>query len=149
PYLVANNPALLANSATASQYGKPITSIPNVYGALGSPTAYSPPFNINARLRYEWTTGNYDLFVQAGGMHQGHRVTTTGYVPSYDLPSYSSYDAAAGISRESWSVELYGQNITNVNTPLEANSAQFVLIEVPPRPRVIGVRFDYKFSPGR
>jgi iron complex outermembrane recepter protein len=149
PYLIANNPALLANPASAAEFGKPITSIPNPYGPLGSPTAYSPPFNMNARLRYDWVMGDYNLFVQAGGMHQGHMVTATGYVPAYDIPPYTSYDASAGVGRGQWSMQLYGQNITDVNTPLEADSSQFVRVNVPPRPRVLGIRFDYKFSQGK
>jgi iron complex outermembrane recepter protein len=149
PYLVANNPALLGNPATAGLYGKPITSIPNVFGAIGSPTAYSPPFNMNARARYDWVMADYNLFVQAGGVHQGHMVTATGYVPAYNIPPYTSYDASAGIGKGQWDVQLYGQNITNVNTPLSIDSAQFVLTQVPPRPRVLGLRFDYKFSQGK
>jgi len=139
PYLVANNPSSI-------NYGKPITSIRNPYGLLGSPTAYSPPFSINGRVRYDWVMGDSGLFVQAGGMHQGHSVSATGYVPAYDIPPYSSYDAAAGIARGPWNVQLYGQNISNVNTSLSTSSAQFVLTEVPLRPRMLGIRFDYKFS---
>jgi iron complex outermembrane recepter protein len=149
PYLVANNPALLANPATAAEYGKPITSIPNVYGFVGSPTAYSPPFNMNGRARYDWVLGDYGLFVQAGAAHQGHEVTATGHVPAYNIPPFTTYDAAAGISKGQWSVQLYGQNLTNVNTPLSMDSAQFVLIEVPPRPRVLGIKVDYEFSQGK
>jgi len=149
PYLIANNPALLANPASAAEYNKPITTIPNPYGPVGSPTAYSPPFNMNARLRYDWVMADYNLFVQAGGIHQGHMITATGFVPAYDIPPYTSYDASAGIGRGQWSVQLYGQNITNTNTSLSTDSSQFVLTEVVPRPRVIGVRFDYKFSQGK
>jgi len=75
-------------------------------------------------------------------------VSATGYVPAYDMPSFSSYDAAAGITRGPWSVQLYGQNITNENASVSTSSAQFVVTEVPLRPRVLGLRFDYKFSPG-
>jgi iron complex outermembrane recepter protein len=150
PYLIANNPALLAgNAASVAEYNKPITSIPNPYGPLGSPTAYSPPFNMNARLRYEWVMADYNLFVQAGGIHQGHMVTAVGYVPKYDIDPYTSYDASAGIGKGQWTAQLYAQNLTDVNTALEKDSSQFVLTQVPPRPRVIGVRFDYKFSQGK
>jgi len=149
PYLIANNPALLANPATAALYGKPITSIPNPYGPVGSPTAYSPPLSLNARVRYEWVMGDYNLFVQAGGMHQGHMITATGYVPAYNIPPYTSYDASAGIGKGQWSVQFYGQNISNTQTPLSISSAQFVLTQVMPRPRVLGVRIDYKFSQGK
>jgi iron complex outermembrane receptor protein len=149
PYLIANNPDLLTNPLSAPAYGKPITSIPNPYGPIGSPTAYSPPFKFTGRLRYDWVMGNYGLFVQAGATHQGHMVTATGYVPAYDIAPLTMYDAAAGIAKEPWSVQVYAQNLTNVNSPTEINSSQFVLAEVPPRPRVLGLRFDYYFSQGK
>jgi hypothetical protein len=71
---------------------------------------------------------------------------TAASVPAYDIPPYSSYDTSAGIAKGPWSVQLYGQNITNVNTPLAIDSAQYVLTEVPPRPRVLGIQFDYRFT---
>jgi iron complex outermembrane recepter protein len=149
PFLIANNPALLANPASAAEYGKPITSILNPYGPLGSPTAYSPPFNFNARLRYEWVMADYSMFVQVGGIHQGHMVTATGYVPAYNIDPYTSYDASVGVGKGPWSVQVYGQNLADTNTSLSKESSQFVLSEVPPRPRVLGIRFDYKFSQGK
>jgi hypothetical protein len=33
-----------------------------------------------------------------------------------------------------------------VNQSLSTNSGQFIISEIPPRPRVLGIRFDYKFS---
>jgi iron complex outermembrane recepter protein len=138
PYLIDNNPASV-------NHGKAITSIPNPYGAVGSPLAYSPAFNMNARVRYDWAMGNYALFLQAGAVHQAHMLTATGYVPAYDIPAYTSYDAAAGIGKGSWNVQLYGQNITNLNTPTDISGDLFVLTEVPVHPRVLGIRFDYDF----
>ena len=154
PYLIANNPDLLTNPLSAPAYGKPITeynghSLANPYGPLGSPTAYSPPFKLTGRIRYDWLVGNYGLFVQGGVAHQGHMVTATGNVPAYDIPPLTTYDASAGVAKDQWSVQLYAQNLTNVNSPTEINSSQFVLAEVVPRPRVLGIRFDYHFSQGR
>jgi iron complex outermembrane receptor protein len=149
PYLIANNPDLLGNPSSSPSYGKPITSIKNPYGPIGSPTAYSPPFKLTGRLRYDWVMGNYGLFVQGGVAHQGHMVTSTGYVPAYDIPPMTTYDAAAGVANGPWGVQLYAQNLTNVNSPTEINSFQFVLVQVPVRPRVLGLRFDYKFSQSR
>ena len=146
PYLIANNPALVENPLSAPAYGKPITSIPNPYGPLGSPSAYSPPFNFNGRVRYDWVMGDYGWYMQAGAQHQGHMVTATGYVPAYDIPPMTTYDAAAGVEKGPWGVQVYAQNLTNVNSPTEINSFQFVLVQVPVRPRVLGVRFDYRFS---
>jgi iron complex outermembrane recepter protein len=140
-----NSPYLIDNMPGSVNYGKPITSIPNPYGAVGSPLAYSPPFNMNARARYDWAMGDYALFVQAGAVHQAHMLTATGYVPAYDIPAYTTYDAAAGIGKGAWNVQLYGQNITNLNTPTDISGDQFVLTEVPLHPRVLGIRFDYDF----
>lgn len=140
PYLVNNNPA-------SPTHGQPITSIPNPYGPLGSPTAYSPPFAGNARIRYEWAfAGDYTGFVQAGAQHQAHMVTATGYVPAYDIPAYTTYDAAAGVTRGPWDVQVFSQNFTNVTSSITTESSQFVLQEFPLRPRIIGVKFGYKFS---
>ena len=139
PYLVDNNPASV-------NYGKDITSIPNPYGPTGSRTPYSPPFNVNARIRYEWDFNDYNAFVQASGQHQGHMITATGYVPAFDMPGFTTYDAAAGIAKGAWSVQIFGQNLTNVNSSLSTDQGQFILTEVPQRPRVLGIKFAYKYS---
>ena len=141
-----NSPFLVDNNPGSVNYGKPITSISNPYGPLGSPTAYSPAMNVNARARYEWSFRDYDYFVQVSGNHQDHMVTGTGYLPAYDMPGYSSYDAAAGVSQGSWAVQVFGQNLTNVNSSLSTGSGQDILQEIPQRPRVLGVKFAYKFG---
>jgi iron complex outermembrane recepter protein len=140
PYLVDNNPASV-------NYGKDITSIPDPYGPLGSPTAYSPPFKVNARLRYDWSfSGDYTAFVQVTGDHQAHMVTATGYVPAYDVPGFSTYGASGGVARGQWAVQAFAQNLTNVNASTSTGSGQFILVEVPLRPRVLGLNVSYKFS---
>jgi iron complex outermembrane receptor protein len=141
-----NSPFLVDNNPGSVNFGKPITSILNPYGPLGSPTSYSPAFNVNARIRYEWAIDEYNAFVQAAGQHQDHMVTATGYVPKYDMPGFATYDASAGVSKGAWAAQLYIQNLTNVNTSLSTDSGQFILAEVPQRPRVIGVTMSYKFS---
>jgi len=73
-------------------------------------------------------------------------ITATGYVPAFDMPAYSSYDASAGVGKGAWSVQIYGQNLTNVNSSLSTNSGQLILAEVPQRPRVLGIKFAYKYS---
>jgi iron complex outermembrane recepter protein len=141
-----NSPYLIANGPGSESFGKPITSIQNPYGPLGSPTSYSPPFSGNARIRYEWAFNDYNAFVQVGGMHQAHMITATGYVPAFDLPAFSSYDASAGIAKDQWNVQIFGQNLFNVNSSLSTNSGQFILAEYPQRPRVLGVKFGFKFG---
>lgn len=139
PYLVDNNPQSV-------NYGKNITSIPNPFGPLGSPTSFSPSFNVNARVRYEWDFNDYNAFVQAGGQHQAHMVTATGYVAAFDVPGFTTYDASAGVAKEAWAVQIFCQNLTNVNSSLSTSNTQDILTELPQRPRVLGVKLSYKFG---
>jgi iron complex outermembrane receptor protein len=158
PALIANNPALLANPATAAEFGQPITSIQNVYGPLGSPTANSPPFQFNMRLRYQFKVNEYNTFVQAGATHNAHSFTQSGVNPSlsaggsvsttllrFEDPAYTLYDASAGIAKDAWTVEFYGQNLTNSNASIFTSTTQFVPAEVITRPRVLGVKIGFKF----
>jgi hypothetical protein len=46
---------------------KVITSIPNRYGAVGSPLAYSPAFNMNARVRPRVLGLRFDCDFRSGG----------------------------------------------------------------------------------
>jgi outer membrane receptor protein involved in Fe transport len=133
PYLVNTN-------------GQNITNFPNPYGPLGSPTSYSPPFKISGRIRYDWIVNDYSYFAQVTGDHQAHMVTATGYVVGYDIPPYSTWGASLGVAKGDWTVQAYGQNITNNLSPVSINSGQFVEAQVPLRPRVLGLRVTYAFQ---
>lgn len=158
PYLIANNPELLNDPSTKALYGQPITSIKNPYGALGSPSANSPPLQWNVRLRYEWSMDSFRAFLQGGATYTAHSYTQSGVNPAlstngsvsttlirFENPDYSLYDASAGVSRDAWSAEVYAQNLTNVNAAVFTSTTQFVPAQNITRPRVLGVRFGYKF----
>jgi iron complex outermembrane recepter protein len=158
PYLVANNPALLQNPASKAEYGQPILSIVNPYGPVGSPAANAPPMQFNLRLRYQWKVSSYNAFVQAGATHTAHSYTQSGANPSlssgsnisttllrFEDPPITQYDASVGIAKDAWTVECFGQNLTNVIKSTYTSSNQFVLAEAITRPRVLGVKIGYKF----
>ena len=63
----------------------------------------------------------------------------------YLQPGYATVDASIGISKDNWSVELYGQNLGNSHASTFTSSAQFIQSEVPLRPRVIGVKVGAHF----
>ena len=158
PFLIANNPALLANPATAGEYGKPILSTLNPYGPPGSPSSFAPPFQFNARLRYQWVMSSLNLFAQAGVTHTAHSFTQSGSNPvlsagsnistnqlRFENPPYTLYDVSCGVTKEAWSVELYALNLTNVIKSTFTSDAQFSLQENITRPRVLGAKIGYKF----
>jgi outer membrane receptor protein involved in Fe transport len=133
PYLVNTN-------------GQNITNFPNPYGPLGSPTAYSPDFKISGRVRYDWAVNDYNWFVQVTGDHQSSMVTGSGYQTFYTIPPFSTYGASFGVARNDWTVQAFGQNITNNLSPVTINAGQFVQAQVPLRPRVLGLRVTYAFQ---
>jgi iron complex outermembrane receptor protein len=150
-----NSPYLIANNPSSVNYGKPITAIPNPYGAEGSPLAQSPPFEANLRVRYEWSIADYQAFAQIGGAHQAHSLSVTGNVPSfaptgsilqaYDQPGFTTYDGALGISKDAWVVQIYGQNLTDTLGKVFISASEAIETQTVIRPRVVGLKFSYKF----
>jgi hypothetical protein len=69
----------------------------------------------------------------------------TSTVLKYTIPGYTSYDAALGVSRDNWTVQIQGTNITNVYGPTNISSAQFIKAEIPLRPRVVMAQFAHTF----
>jgi outer membrane receptor protein involved in Fe transport len=63
----------------------------------------------------------------------------------YTMPGYTTYDAAFGVAKDNWTVQITGSNLTNSDASTNTSSAQFIKSEVPLRPRVIMGMFGYKF----
>jgi iron complex outermembrane receptor protein len=118
---------------------------------IGSPLANAPPFQGNLRLRYELPILDYVWHAQAGMQHTDHSyadVITVGTVapPDYELAPYTTYDASLGVAKDAWTAEFYGQNLTDTRAQLFISSASFQTLTTTNRPRVLGVRFSYKFG---
>ncbi|MBV8909389.1 MAG: TonB-dependent receptor, partial [Gammaproteobacteria bacterium] len=167
PHLIANNPALLANGATAALYGQPIFngvnhagvygSIGNPYGPIGAPSAFSPPFQFNLRLRYQWAVNAYNMFAQAGVTHTAHSFTQSGSNPSlvgntittnylrFENPPLTQYDASLGVGKDAWTAKVYAQNLANLIRSTYTSTAQFSVQENITRPRVLGLEIGLKF----
>jgi outer membrane receptor protein involved in Fe transport len=140
-----NSPYLINNNPKSSNFGDAITSIPNPYGPVGTPLALSPPFQANLRFRYELPLGSYRVFWQVGGSHEGNSYSTTASVGRYDQPGYTIYDASTGVSKDAWTMQAFGQNLTNVLASTFTNSSQWIEQEAVTHPRIVGVQFSYKF----
>jgi iron complex outermembrane receptor protein len=140
-----NSPLLTNNNPASPNFGKPITSVVNVFGLQGSPLGESPLFQGNLRARYEFPLGEYKAFTQVGGQYYGGSWSTVGVVDNYYMGGWATIDAAAGIAKDAWNVQLFGQNLANRDASVYTNSAQFILTETPLRPRIAGVKFGYKF----
>ena len=163
--LPVNNPAL-------SNYGSCIAqtiksgSVNNITSPLGEPntrTAFSPPMQFALMARYDWNLlHDYRAFISAGANHTGGMYNQPAGYPTpgvgstpvwpatsvrerFYQPGYSTYDASLGVAKDNWTATLYGQNLSNSDASTYTNTAQYIVQEVPLRPRVLGLRLDYKF----
>jgi outer membrane receptor protein involved in Fe transport len=177
----ANNPnRALLNAGSSNPVpvsptcGQPITqlvepngqlgSVIDTFGAVGVPTAFSPPMQYNARARYDFVVGDYKSFWQVGMLHVGHEYNNSNTQPAingdvlwpagtpittttwrFEMPGYTTFDASIGTGKDNWTVQLFGTNITDVNASQFTSTSQFVKTEVPIRPRVLGLKLGMKF----
>jgi iron complex outermembrane recepter protein len=140
-----NSPFLINNNPASPNFGKPITSIPNVFGLQGSPLGQSPLFQGNMRARYEFPLGEYKAFGQVGGQYISSSQSSVGTVDNYYQSAYATFDASAGIAKDAWNVQFFAQNIGNKNASTYTSTAQFIETQTVLRPRIAGIKFGYKF----
>ena len=161
-----NSPCLTDNEPGSPNLGKCITEIKgqpfvNPFGVKGGVSAFSPDFQGNLRGRYDWSMSSYNFFAQAGVSYTGKQYTqpanyTSGDAPSespipdttylrYELPAYTTLDAQLGVTRDRWSFQLVGSNLTNSHASTFTSTAQFIKTEVPLRPRVVGIKLSESF----
>jgi outer membrane receptor protein involved in Fe transport len=160
------SPCLTSNQPTSQTFGQCITQIKgkavaNLYGNVGDPPAFSPKIQFSLRARYDWAIDTYKAFFSVGANHVGGMSNQPSNYPSgndaaqipvptttllrYDMPGYTLYDAAFGISKDNWRVQINGSNLGNSNASTFTNSTQFLKQEVPVRPRVLGLTIGMSF----
>jgi iron complex outermembrane receptor protein len=163
-----NSPCLDDNIAGTPAYGQCITQVfekgvglvpfQNPFGLVGSTPPFSPQFEGDLRARYEWNFWDYKAFAQIGGNYMSSYYNQPStyasgagvVVPNttllrYEIPGYGTMDAAIGVSKDRWTVELYGENITDSHASTLTDSEQFIKQEVPLRPAIIMLKLGASF----
>ena len=151
PFLWRDGTPIDFNSLPTSSRGQKLS---NPGGALGSPLAGAPPFQGNIRARYELPFNGYHTFAQIDAVHQSHSLATTDRISldlqgnsiAYELPAFTTYDAALGVGKDAWLVQAYGENLTDTRAQLYANYTEWYKAVTVSRPRTVGFRFSYNFS---
>jgi iron complex outermembrane recepter protein len=153
-----NHSALVKEAVFYWADGTPINfsslKLPNPAGTVGSSLAGAPTFQGNFRARYELAFDAYRAFAQIGVVHQSDSLSTTdrltldlqGNSIAYDLPAFTTYDAAIGAGKDGWVVQAYGENLTDTRAELFANYGQGYKAVTVNRPRTIGLRTTYSFG---
>ena len=144
----------------------------NALVPLGSPLALSPKFQGNARLRYEKELDSgLRPYAQVGFhfagktiasdvantdvLYSGATATINGVVvrpgdtitplPSaFRQPSYRTFSAAIGASKDTWTLELFGENLGNSRPQLFTSGNDGNVRVTTSRPLTIGLRTSFK-----
>jgi iron complex outermembrane receptor protein len=151
--------------------GNPVTNCPGAaLASSGSQLPVTPKFKGNLTARYTMDFGENEAFLQAAVVHVGERRSDlrtfeNGLVGN--LPAYTTMDVSAGISHNSWSVDVYINNlfdergqlfkytecaesicaahydpVTGYGSPQYPNGQVYT---VNTKPRTIGIRFKQEF----
>jgi iron complex outermembrane receptor protein len=148
PALVNNNPAspTFGDRITDALVGGVLTPITDIYGKKGDAAANSPQFQANARIRYEWDVSEYQYYGQLGVAYQDSSFSSGTKLNLYEMPSWTTFDAWFGVAKDQWSMELIIMNLTDENTSLFTTGTQFIVAEVPMRPRTVSLKIGYRFA---
>ncbi|WP_421837817.1 TonB-dependent receptor [Novosphingobium sp.] len=129
---------------------------PNALRApAGTRFAGSPRFKLSGLMRYEFTLGKIDYFLQAAAFHQSS-VSSSLDVEEARLiglqPGYSTVDLSAGISRDTWSASLTVENLGDKRAQQSRTATCAIsicgrgsVVIYPLRPRFVSLRVGRRF----
>ena len=143
---------------TQAKYGGAINPVPNVLGVVGGTAPFSPRWQGSLHVRYDLKIEDYKAYASFGGNYVGSMnnqpsnytsgngvlIPNTTYL-LYNQPSYYTLDANLGVTRDNWSIGLFGTNLNNTHASMFTSSAQFIKAEVPVRPMVVGMKVGASF----
>ncbi len=174
----ANAPCFIANNPGVSSFGKCITQVfsggvvkpvQSPFGTVGSITPFSPHFQGNVRVRYEWSSaGGMEWFVAAGVNYTSSMFNEPSTYPAgdvagngsvvgpngiivpattvlrYKMPGYALTDAQIGFTRDNWTVTIFGDNLFNSHASTFTNSSQYIKTSTVVRPMTYGLKISTK-----
>ena len=112
----------------------------------GSDLAFAPSFQGNLRVRYEFAaTDTLDAFVMPQVTHSASKFTDIIEINKLRLDSYTVFDLSAGVTKDRWTFEVFGENLFDERAQISGNFVNDRARIVTNRPLTIGMRvnFDY------
>ncbi len=111
----------------------------------GSELALAPEIQYNLSARYQWETDGKDAHAQLVLAHTDDQFSSIVVANRFKQGSYDTLDGAIGISADTWTVELFAENLTDERAELFINSLDTDLRITTNRPRTWGVRLSHDF----
>jgi len=119
-------------------------NISNLAGE-GSDLALAPELQYNISARYEWEVSERNWYSRLVLAHTDDQFSSIVSANRFKQQSYDTVDGAIGMTAETWSVELFAENLTDERAELFINSLDTDLRVTTNRPRTWGVRISYDF----
>ncbi len=150
-------PGLTVNAAVAYTHGEltRVTKGVSNLRPVGSQLALTPEVQGNLGVRYERElTDGMDGYFRASAQAAGRMLSTIDrgadafgapLQGDFHLKAYQTVDAGIGVIKDNWTIELYGENLSDTRAQLYANASDRVLRITTNRPRTVGVRFSSKY----
>jgi outer membrane receptor protein involved in Fe transport len=94
--------------------GDPVTDCADPEAPDGTQLPVTPKFKGNTIARYNFNVGSMDAFVQGAVVHVGERKSDLRLLEREilgELDAYTTADLSAGISKNSWSLSFYVNNL--------------------------------------
>ncbi|WP_226636597.1 TonB-dependent receptor [Novosphingobium profundi] len=113
----------------------------------GNSLAYAPSFQGNLRVRYEWDLGDTGLVahVMPQMVHSGSKYTDIININRLKLDSYTTFSMTAGVKKDDWSVEVFGENLTDKRAQISGNFYYDAPRINTNRPLTVGVRVGWHY----
>ncbi len=151
-------------SAAAAYYNSELKSpyanfdedgnITEILAPKGSPLPITPDFKANLVGRYDWEMGDFKPYFQGAIAYETSRPSDIRPDVNKvvgEIPAATVLNVAFGIEQESYTLELYIENLTNEDAPLAINTQCTVDVcggqpyGVRRRPTTVGLRFSQDF----
>lgn len=112
----------------------------------GEDLAFAPSFQGNMRVRYEWDVSDeMTAFIMPQVTYSASKLTDIIEINKFRLDSYTVVDLAAGVSKDQWSFEVFGENLFDTRAEISGNFINDRERITTNRPLTVGLRvsFDY------
>ena len=111
----------------------------------GSRLALAPKTQYNLSARYNWTESKFQPYAQVIYAYTGNQFSSIVVDNRFLQQSYNTIDASFGFDMDNWSVEIFGENLTDERAELFINSLDTDLRITTNRPRTIGIKVSYDY----
>ena len=120
--------------------------IPTDDVVVGEELAFAPSFSGNLRARYEWDLNTaFSAHVMPQIVYSGSSRSDIIEINAADVDNWVMFHMSAGVRADKWSVEVFGDNLTNERAQLSNNFVFDRERVTVARPRTIGIRVSARY----